>query len=164
QDRLHSRAKPAAHQAEMAAVRAREQLGDGVSLAVPLHTKHDGIVGPLHYAAILWESFKSTAIRGVRRLFLRKFQPHRAIALGVLAPALAHLHEQEQVHLGLGCLGYVLARRRADRLDALATFAEHDFALALALDVDRLLDPYLAVAQLLPLLGFHRGLVWQFLM
>src|SRR5581483_2855635 len=36
-----------------------------------------------------------------QRLVLRKFQPHGAIALGILAPAFAHLDEQEQVHLGL---------------------------------------------------------------
>src|SRR5581483_1567746 len=85
-----------------------------------------------------------------QRLVLRKFQPHGAIALGILAPAFAHLDEQEQVHLGLGRLGDLLARRLPDRLDGGAAFAEHDLALALALDIDRLLDADVALAQLLP--------------
>jgi hypothetical protein len=38
--------------------------------------------------------------------------------------------------------GDVLARRRPDRLDRLAAFAEDDFALAFALDIDGLLDAY----------------------
>ena len=74
--------------------------------------------------------------------FLRKLHPHRAVALRVVAPALAHLHEQEQMHLLLGHLGDLLARLGADRLDGRAALAEHDLALALALHIDRLLDAH----------------------
>src|SRR5688572_9418831 len=48
QDRLEPRAVAAAHQPKMAAVLAREQLGDGVGLAMPLDAQHDGVVSPLH--------------------------------------------------------------------------------------------------------------------
>ena len=41
----------------------------------------------------------------------REFKPHLAVALGVVAPVLAHLHEQEQMHLLLEDLGDLLARR-----------------------------------------------------
>ncbi len=82
--------------------------------------------------------------------------------LGVVAPALAHLHEQEQVHL-LDDLGDLLARLGADRLDGRAALAEHDLALALALDIDRLLDAHRAVAQFLPAVGLDRRLIGQLL-
>jgi len=38
----------------------------------------------------------------------------------------------------------------ADRLDRLTAFAEHDLTLALALDIDRLLDSGRAVLEFLP--------------
>src|SRR5215831_4306289 len=74
-----------------------------------------------------------------------KFQPDLAIALRVVAPILAHLHEQHQVHLGLDRTRDLPARFAADRLDGLPALAEHDLALAFALHVDRLLDPRRAV-------------------
>src|SRR6201999_1838930 len=83
-------------------------------------------------------------------LLLRKFDPHAAVALWIVGPPFAHLHEKEQVHLLLGKLGDLLARLRADRLDRCAALAEHDLALAFAFDIDRLLDPRRAVAQVLP--------------
>ena len=50
------------------------------------------------------------------------------------------------MHRLLDRCGDVVARRRADRLDGLAALAEHDFALAFALDIDRLLDAHRAVS------------------
>src|SRR6185312_12766330 len=94
-------------------------------------------------------------------LLLRKLQAHRPITLGVVTPALAHLHEQEQVHLALGDLFDFAARGFADRPDRRAALAEHDLALALALDIDRLLDAHGIAAQILPLLGLDSGVVRQ---
>src|SRR5262245_21631590 len=94
---------------------------------------------------------------------LRKLQPHSAVAFRIVAPALAHFHEQEQVHLGFDNVGNLFARRLADRLDGLAALAEHDLALAFALDVDRLLDANVPRAQFLPDFGFHRRVIRQFL-
>ena len=49
------------------------------------------------------------------------------------------------------------ARFHRDLLDRLALGAEHDLALAIALDKDRLVDADGAVAKLLPRSGFDRG-------
>src|ERR1700681_435410 len=85
----------------------------------------------------------------------RKFQSHLPVALRVVAPAFAHFDEEEEVDRVLDRRGDVDARRRADGLDGLPAFAEHDLALAFALDIDRLFDAHGAVFQLLPDLGFH---------
>src|SRR5262249_52878134 len=76
---------------------------------------------------------------------------------------LADFHEQDQVDLGFDNVGNLPACRLADRLYGLAALAEHDFALAFALDVDRLLDANIARAQFLPDFGFHRRVIRQFL-
>src|SRR5450759_2008875 len=75
-----------------------------------------------------------------RPLFLGEFQSHFTVAVGIVAPILAHLDEQEQMHGHTYDLGNLLARIRADRLDGGAALAEHDLALALALDENRLLN------------------------
>ena len=76
---------------------------------------------------------------------------------GTVLAALA-LKELEHHRRDLG------ARGGADRLDGLAALAEHDFALAVALDIDRLLDAHRAVLEFLPDLGLDGRLVGQFLM
>src|SRR5262249_45090628 len=129
---------PAPHQAEMTAVRAGHQLEDGIALPVALHPEHDAFIGPLHR----WLS-----------LLLRKLEPHSTVPLGIVAPALAYLHEQEQVHGGFDHVGDLAPRLGADRLDGGSALAEHDLPLALALNVDRLLDPGRAILELLPLIG-----------
>ena len=95
---------------------------------------------------------------------LGKFQSHLAIALRVVAPAFAHLDEQEEMHRRFGDLGDLLARFGADRLQRLAALPDHDLLLAVALDIDRLLDPDRAILHLLPGFGLDRRLVGQFLM
>jgi hypothetical protein len=50
QDGPHTRARTAAHKAEMAAMFARQQFGDSTGLTVPPHAKHDALVGPFHDA------------------------------------------------------------------------------------------------------------------
>ena len=60
-------------------------------------------------------------------------------------------------------LGDFPPRRFADRLEGLPAFADHDLALALALHIDRLLDPDIAAPQFLPRFGLDRGMVGQFL-
>src|SRR3954471_7665980 len=66
--------------------------------------------------------------------FPGKFQSHFPVALGIVAPVLAHLDEQKQVHGHAHNFGDLFARIRADRLDGGAALAEDDFSLALALD------------------------------
>src|SRR5690606_31458974 len=87
----------------------------------------------------------------------REVEPHLAVALGVVAPVLAHLDEQEEVDLLFEDLADLLPCRLADGADRLALVAEHDALLAVALDIDHLLDAHRAVLFLLPLLGFDMG-------
>jgi len=87
----------------------------------------------------------------------RKLQPHLAIAFGIVAPVLAHLHEQEEVHFLLEDVANLLACGLADRADRFALMAEHDLLLAVALDVDDLLDAHRAVLLLFPFLGLDMG-------
>jgi hypothetical protein len=58
---------------------------------------------------------------------VRKFKSHLAVTLGIIAPVLADLDEQEQVHLLLEALGDFLARCLADGLDGLALVASTIF-------------------------------------
>lgn len=44
------------------------------------------------------------------------------------------------MHLLLGCLGDLLARRLADRLDGAPALADDDLLLTVAGDIDRLFD------------------------
>src|SRR5712691_6791970 len=70
----------------------------------------------------------------IAALLLRKLQPHLAVTFRIVAPAPAHLHEEEQMHGVLYNCDNVAPRLGADRLDGLATLSQHDLALALALD------------------------------
>src|SRR5258705_1446152 len=108
------------------------------------------------YRTVSWAS-------GSGALLLRELQPHLPITLRIVAPAFAHLHEQEQVHRLLDHLGDLTPRLGTDRLDGLAALAEHDLALAFALNIDGLLDSHRAVLALLPARSFDRRLVRQFL-
>src|SRR3954453_9466083 len=76
-------------------------------------------------------------------------EAHLPVAFGVLAPALAHLDEQEEVDRRLGHRPDLLACRHGDRLDGRAFCAEQDFALALTRDIDGLLDADAPVLELL---------------
>src|SRR5260370_25580438 len=97
------------------------------------------------------------------RLFLRELESHFSVAVGIVAPVFAHLHEQEQVHGHPHDLGDFLARFGADRLDGGAALAEHDLALAFALDKNRLLDADGFVLALGPAIVLNGGLILQFL-
>src|SRR3954469_18346740 len=97
-------------------------------------------------------------------LFSRKFQAHFPVTIGIVTPVLAHLDEQKKVHGDAHDLGDFLPRIRTDRLDGGAAFSEHDLALALALDKDRLLDADRLVLAFGPAIGLDRGLIRQFLM
>src|SRR5687768_14968666 len=77
-----------------------------------------------------------------------EIKSHLTIAVWVVAPVPAHLHEQEEMHLLLEDPGELLAGRLADRLQRLAAMPEHDRFLAVALDIDHLLDPDRAVLAL----------------
>ena len=61
------------------------------------------------------------------------FEAHGAVALGVVLPFLAHLHEQEEMHAALEQRFEAFPRAGADRLDALAALPQHDGALVVAL-------------------------------
>src|ERR1700684_4267325 len=115
------------------------------------------VIGPATSGRTRWRGPGMT-------LFLREFQAHFPIPLRIVAPAFAHFDEQEEMHRLLDRHGDVLARRGADRSDRLAALAEDDFALAFALDIDRLLDAHGAVAKLLPDFGLDSRLIGQFLM
>src|SRR6185437_16433270 len=96
-------------------------------------------------------------------LFPGEFEPHLTITVRIVAPVLAHLDEQEQMHGGAGDLGDLLARFRTNRLDGGAALAEHDLALAVALDKDRLLDADRTILALGPAVGLDSRLVGQLL-
>src|SRR3546814_18672638 len=83
-------------------------------------------------------------------------EPHRAVALGVVGPLLAHLHVQEQVDLAFEQLLQLGAGGFADGADLAAALAEDDGALAVALDEDHLADAHVAIVELLPRLGLAR--------
>src|ERR1700741_1575406 len=74
--------------------------------------------------------------------FLGKLQPHLPVAVGIVAPILAHFDEQEQVHRHAQYVRDLLARFGTDRLDGRAALAEHDLALPFPLDKDGLLDAH----------------------
>src|SRR5258705_6629210 len=105
------------------------------------------------------EENRHPAFQITLRSFLREFESHFTIAVGIIAPILAHLDEQEKMDRDAGDLGDLLARFRADRLDGGAALAEHDLALAFALDKDRLLDADRIVLALGPAIGLDGGLV-----
>src|SRR5438093_13601398 len=101
--------------------------------------------------------------RSTASLVVRKFKPHPAIAFRVLAPMLAHLHEQKQMHWTLDHVGDLPPCIGADRPDRMPALAEDDLTLAFAFDIDRLLDAGRAVLEFLPCIGLDHGLIWQLL-
>src|SRR5262249_26485531 len=88
---------------------------------------------------------------------------HRLVALGIVAPTFAYLDEQEKMYGRLDHLGDFPPRLASDCLYAAAGFAQHDFSLALALDVNRLLNADRAVFALLPALRLDCDLIWELL-
>src|SRR6478735_426879 len=77
---------------------------------------------------------------GGQRSVFGEVQAQFAVALGIVGPVLAHLHEQEEVHGLLDDLGQFLARFHRQLPDRQSAAAHHDRLLAVALDEDRLLD------------------------
>src|SRR5579871_2592964 len=116
----------------MPAVLARHQLQDGTRFSVALHAENDAFIAPLHPLRLPLGSLPC--------LLPRKFEPDLPIAFRIIAPGLAHLHEQEQMHLLLDDVRDLAACLRPYRPDGLSVPAEHDLALACALYIDRLLD------------------------
>src|SRR5689334_6092433 len=95
---------------------------------------------------------------------VREIQAHFAEAFRVVAPVFAYLHEQEEMNVLLKDFGELAARCRRDRLDGFATLAKRDLLLAVAFDIDDLLDAYRAVFALFPLLGLDMRGIGKFLM
>jgi uncharacterized membrane-anchored protein len=52
QQRPHPLARAAAHETQMTAMLARQQLDNGGRFAMPPHAQHDAFVGPFHGATI----------------------------------------------------------------------------------------------------------------
>src|SRR5690606_17446358 len=80
----------------------------------------------------------------------RKIEPDLAVALGIVAPVLTHLHEQEKMHRLLEDLADLLARRLADGADRLALVAKDNLLLTVTLDIDHLLYAHRAILLLCP--------------
>ena len=100
------------------------------------------------YSAEYGEGRVTSGIARRGKLLFRQLEAHLAIALGIVLPVLAHLDEQEQVHRRSRiCVELACATSIETCLDGLPALAEHDRLLALARDVDRLLDPHRAVLE-----------------
>src|SRR5690606_16207983 len=99
----------------------------------------------------------------VRSVAILEVEPHLGIARAVLLPVLAHLHLQEEMHGSAEELSDLAPRLAPDRLDSLAALAEDDPLVAVAGDVDHLVDAGGPVLPLLPVLGLHRQLIGKFL-
>src|SRR5437588_5486693 len=87
-------------------------------------------------------------------LLLGEFEPHCAVAFRVVGPSFPHLDVEKKMHRLFDRHGDFRARRSPDRLERLAAFAEDDFALALALYIECLLNAHRAILELFPDLGF----------
>jgi hypothetical protein len=98
---------------------------------------------------------------GARRVCGRHFVPYTAglnivveaecgEAFRVLDPVVPHLDEQEQMHAAFEHAFEFGASTGPDRFDALAVIAEDNGALSGPAHKDDLIDPYAAVATLLP--------------
>src|SRR4051794_1025052 len=103
-----------------------------------------------------------TTAGAVVRLPARELQPHLAVTLRIVAPVLANLHEDEEVHGAFRDLGDSPAGRLADGLDGLAALAENDLALAVTPPDPGLPDADRPVWAPLPLVRLDSGLVGQF--
>src|SRR6266702_4866609 len=167
QNAAQARAGSAAHQPKVAAMRMRHQFENDAALAVALGAEHDAFVDPFHdrvftqsligKAALYWPWFYSL-------LLLGEFEPHCAVAFRVVGPSFPHFDVEKKMHRLLDRRGDFGTRGAPDCLERLAAFAEDDFALALALDIEGLLNARRAVLELFPDLGLDRRLIRQFLM
>ena len=84
-----------------------------------------------------------------------------------MLPALGpftHLDVEKEMHPVAEQLFELGARRLADGLDAGAALAQHDRLLAVALDVDDLIDSGAPVFEWLPRFGFDRRRIRKFLL
>src|SRR5262249_11719100 len=86
-----------------------------------------------------------------------------AVAFRIVHPTFPHLDVKKKMNRLLNRRGDLDPRRSADRLNGLAALAEHDLALALARDIDGLLNADRAVLELLPNFGLHGRLIRQLL-
>src|SRR5262249_26789291 len=100
-----ARTSPSAHQAEMAAMVARQQFKDGGRFAVAPRAKDDAVIGPFQSQGSLPPTMSEASQASTPNYspqtapdsIFGKFQPHLPIALGVIAPVFPDLHEQEEV-------------------------------------------------------------------
>ena len=126
--------------------RGREDLGDGAGLAVAADRQDHALVAPFHgLSPRVASPMLAQALLGPPAQFSRTFTNRNRWTLRLELP----------LHL--------LARQLADELDRLAALAEHDGLLAVALDIDHLVDLDGAVLALLPGLGLDGGGIGQLL-
>ena len=139
-----ARRLPAAHQPGMPAVLGCQQLDDQRALAVSPRRQDKTGVAPFHLNIVV--------------------ESERGVALGILDPVVAHLDEQKEMDAALQHAFQFGAGAGADRLDPRSLVAEHDRALALAADIDHLVDLDAPVLTLLPRLGLDPRRIGQLLM
>ena len=82
QQRPHPLTGPAAHQAEMAAVAARQELDNGGGFAMPPHPQHDAFVGPFHGGSL--QDSAEAQLSRTASFRVRMTKLHCAIAIGNL--------------------------------------------------------------------------------
>src|SRR5690606_9612217 len=147
----------APHHSKVTAARTRHHLKNGAGFAVFPRAEDDSFVAPFHCSILNFPGHFATggnALRSaIRRALVRELQSHLAIALRVVAPVLANLHEQEQVHGLLEDFADLPASGLPDRADCLALVAKNDLFLAVALDIDHLLYAHRPVRLFFPTLG-----------
>src|SRR4029077_9400590 len=149
QDAAQSRPRSATYQSEVTPMRSRHQFENDAGLPVALDAEYDAFVDPFH-GAYLHNSCVRTRHPGrAALLFVWKFQAHRAVAFRIVHPTFPHLDVKKKMHGLLNRRGDLGARRSADRLDGLPAFAERDLALAVAGDIDSLLNAHRTVLELL---------------
>src|SRR6478609_7652849 len=108
----------------MASMISRQKFGNRGRLAEGARRNQTAFVGEIHAPA-----YPS---------FLGIVEPHLAVTLGVLTPALANFDEKKEMHGHAGDACDVLARFHGNALDCLAMSADHNLLLAVALDIDSL--------------------------
>src|SRR5690606_1850335 len=92
-------------------------------------------------------------------LLMGEFETHFAVAFWIIGPLFADFDEEEEVDRHLVHFHEFAAGFRADGLDGLTASAEHDLLVAVAGDIDHLIDLVGAVLLDLETLGFDRGVV-----
>src|SRR5579862_9474906 len=128
-----------------AAVAASQELDDRTGFTERPRRQHKGVVLELHQrrlsgAGRAWRAPARPANRQRCSMLDIEVQPDAGVELTRLGPVFLDLDGEKEVHGPSEHLAELGSRRLADPPERLAALAEHDRALALALDVYGLLD------------------------